>query len=197
MEDANMTELKHDVGLFVSKDSARALCMSAGDWSALAALEIDRLLTKAQNRRPEAFEQGLQDLVTRGAITANDAGLLQQVIKCAFAAAREKAELAACRAEVLDCYSRLCAEPQASPAALAITSTALRVLEQSPANPIPATPGISAHAASTGAKVGFGIGGALIGAGIGAGFGPIGAGVGAVIGGAVGVGIEISNEKGV
>lgn len=186
------------LGLFshVSEDTARALCMSAGDWSVLVASEVERILVKERKRRPEAFIEGLAELVRRGAITDDDAEVLRQLTKCIFAAIREKAEIETCRAEVLGHYAKL-RDREASPAALAIASTAVRILDRHQTRMTAPGAHASAKEVSVGGAVGFGLGGALIGAGIGAAFGPIGAGIGGVIGGAVGAGVSVSNDLGV
>lgn len=179
----------------------RGACMGAGDWAVLAAAEVDRVLTQERNRRPEAFAKGLKELAARGAITATDEGLLQEMLKHVFAAVRGKGERAANIAGVLEVYRRLGAGRETSPAALAIASTALRALEGwAPASPKgeAAAAEDAAAAINKGAAVTFGLGGALLGAGVGAGFGgPIGAGLGAIIGAAVGAGASISNDKNV
>ncbi|MFO1106197.1 MAG: hypothetical protein U1E34_08845 [Amaricoccus sp.] len=180
----------------VSAEIARSLCLGAGDWSRLAAREVERVLTDERRRRPEAFVAGLEDLVARGAITAADSEILRRVVACVFDAVRDKADPVACRREILDLYGRLCADRAASPAAIAIASVALQATEPTVGDP---AKGVARAAAiSAGGTAAAGLGGALLGAGLGFGFGgPIGAGIGAAIGGAVGAGTAVSNQLGI
>lgn len=177
-----------------SYETTRALCMSAGDWSMIAAAEVERVLTEKEQRRPESYAEGVDELARRGAITSKDAGALKKLIKAVLAATRGRDA----RPQILQIYSQLCADRDSSPAALAIASTAVRALERPRTTSAPEPGGTARAEVNVGAAVTYGVAGALIGAGIGAGFGgAIGAGIGGLIGGAVGAGISVSNDLGI
>lgn len=178
----------------------RAFAAGAGDWSLLVVREVGKILTEAGGQRLDAIAGGIDELLSRELIRAEEAEALKEMVTTFLSAAHNRAKARSGEAAILDQYRKLSFDRNATPAAVAIASVAARNI-QLPEAPlsqpsqqtgaafaaIQITPGSTGAGAVVGAMVGAGIGGAVGGA--------VGAGIGAMIGAGAGAAIGFSNEN--
>ncbi|MET9022666.1 hypothetical protein ABZV93_22060 [Actinopolymorpha sp. NPDC004070] len=164
--------------------AVRGTVISAGDISVTVRSALRRLRADNDGDRQKAVHAGLDELVSREALTRDEAKELSAIFDLFFASPDGTDPKLVRRVQAF--YQGLVLDQGSSPAAVAVASVLNSLVSKRPADGDQPAP----RSLKAGDAV-FGGTGALVGAGIGFGFGgPIGAGIGAAVGGAIGVCIE-------
>lgn len=169
--------------------SSREIAISAGELSVAVRNKVDVLLTGNRNNIFEAFKAGMQELLEKDLISAQEFESLQDIFRLFIDAIREKGDIEDAFFAIRKTYNQMLLDQECSTIALAIASVINSSWKFEKSNSIKITP----ETTGSGAAVGAAIGGAM-----GAGFGGLpGAAVGAAIGAIAGAAIGLCNEKGV
>ena len=172
-----------------SLSSRREIAMCAGELSVAVRNKVNDILAENRYNILEAFKSGLQELLERELISAQEFETLQDVYKLFIDALREKGDAEDAFFSIRKTYNKMMLNHECSTTALAIVSVINSSWKFEKSNSIKVTP------ETTGAGAGFG---AALGGAMGFGFGgPVGAGIGAAIGAIAGAAIGLCNEKGV
>lgn len=168
--------------------SARAMAIGAGDLSIVVRQEVKKILAENRNDVLKSLNSGLQELLERNLISAQELEDLRDVCKHLLNSIRGKEDGEDAFFSIKKIYQRMVIDQRCSPAALAIASVANSAFNFEKSNSVTITPETTAGGAAVGAIIG-GVMGGLLGGGL-------GAGIGAAIGGAAGAAIGWCNEEG-
>lgn len=168
--------------------SARAIAISAGDLSIVVRKEVKKTLESNRNDILRSLNSGLEELVKRDLISAQECDHLKDVCKHLLYSVRGKEDGEEAFLAIRTVYHGMLIDQQSTPAALAIASVANSAFNLEKSSPLTITPESTGAGAVVGAVIGGVIGG-IVGGGV-------GAGIGAAIGGAAGAAIGWCNETG-
>lgn len=168
--------------------SARAIAISAGDLSVVVRREVKKTLEKNRNNILGSLNTGLDELLKRDLISAQECDNLTIVCKHLIYSIRGKEDGEEAFLAIRAIYHDMLMNQQSTPTALAIASVATSAFNLERSSPLTITPETTGAGAAVGAVIGGVIGG-IVGGGL-------GAGIGAAIGGAAGAAIGWCNETG-